>query len=214
MKSNEKKVIKGIVALFLIVIFLYLLPDVTTVFYEEHLEYQKLEILKNAVIPEWIEQQILDIGSARTTIELSQINSIVVHYVGNPGTTAKQNREYFNTDGVEVCSHFIVGLDGEIIQCLPLYEKSAASNWRNKDTISIEVCHPDKTGKFNDKTYEALIKLVAWLCNLCDFNEENVIRHYDITGKECPFYYVKHEDEWEKFLNDVKGNIILEETKV
>ena len=214
MKSNEKKVIKEIVALFLIVIFLYLLPDVTTVFYEEHLEYQKLEILKNAVIPEWIEQQILDIGSARTTIELSQINSIVVHYVGNPGTTAKQNREYFNTDGVEVCSHFIVGLDGEIIQCLPLYEKSAASNWRNKDTISIEVCHPDKTGKFNDKTYEALIKLVAWLCNLCDFNEENVIRHYDITGKECPFYYVKNEDEWEEFLNDVKENIIVEETKV
>ena len=203
MKSNEKKVIKEIVALFLIVIFLYLLPDVTTVFYEEHLEYQKLEILKNAVIPEWIEQQILDIGSARTTIELSQINSIVVHYVGNPGTTAKQNREYFNTDGVEVCSHFIVGLDGEIIQCLPLYEKSAASNWRNKDTISIEVCHPDKTGKFNDKTYEALIKLVAWLCNLCDFNEENVIRHYDITEKLCPLYYVEHEDAWNQLIKDV-----------
>jgi len=202
-----KKFLKIIFFVFLIINFIALLPDVTTVFYEERLEHQRLDTLKNAQIPEWVDVQLLEVGSARKEIELSEINSIVVHYVGNPNTTAQQNHDYFNTPGVEVCSHFIVGLDGEIIQCLPLYEKSAASNWRNKDTISIEVCHPDKSGKFNEKTYDSLVKLVTWLCNLCEFNEENIIRHYDVTGKECPVYYVKNEDEWERFKNDVVKNI-------
>jgi len=153
-------------------------------------------------------------GRARTTLELSEINSIVIHYVGNPGTTAQQNRDYFNTDGVNVSSHFIVGLDGEIIQCIPIYEKSAASNWRNKDTISIEVCHPDKKGKFTDETYKSLVKLTTWLCDLCEFNEENIIRHYDVTGKECPLYYVKNEEEWNRFKNDVINSVKADEQKV
>ena len=40
-------------------------------------------------------------------------------------------------------AHFLIGLEGEIIQCIPLNEKSSATNDRNRDTISIEVCHPD-----------------------------------------------------------------------
>ena len=97
----------------------------------------------------------------------------------------------------------MVGLDGEVIQCIPLDEMSAASNWRNNDTISIEVCHPDDTGKFNKKTYKSLVKLVAWLEEQCGLKDGDVIRHYDITGKECPRYFVTHEDAWKKFKQDV-----------
>lgn len=215
LKANKKRLVRTIFCIVFLITFLSLLPDVTTVFYEERLKNDKLQTLKTTVIPEWIDVQLLEIdGKARSTIELSEINSIVVHYVGNPSTTAQQNRDYFNTEGVEVSSHFIVGLDGEIIQCIPLNEKSAASNWRNKDTISIEVCHPDKIGKFNDKTYNSLVKLVAWLCNLCEFNEENIIRHYDVTGKECPIYYVKNESEWDKFKEDVMKWTQIDDRKV
>ncbi len=80
-----------------------------------------------------------------------------------------------------------MGLDGEIIQCLPLWEKSAASNWRNNDTISIEVCHPDESGKFGDETYKSVVKLTAWLLSETGLDENAVIRHYDITEKQCPF---------------------------
>ena len=80
---------------------------------------------------------------------------------------------------------------------------SYASNSRNNDTISIECCHPDDTGKFNDKTYNSLVDLVAWLCLKYHLNTEHVIRHYDVTGKNCPKYYVEHEDAWNKFLEDV-----------
>ena len=87
---------------------------------------------------------------------------------------------------------------------IPLDEQSAASNDRNGDTISIEVCHPDSTGKFSDVTYDRLIELTAWLCSEFGLDEDDVIRHYDITGKNCPKYFVENEEAWEQFRRDVK----------
>lgn len=159
-------------------------------------------------MPDWVTVDLIHKhGDARSGIKLSAINNIVIHYVGNPGTTAKNNRDFFDKEDTNVSSNFVVGLDGEIIQCLPVYEKSAASNWRNSDTISIEVCHEDENGKFNTETYASVIKLTAWLCKELDLKSSDVIRHYDITGKMCPVYYVKKEDAWKTFLNDVEKGI-------
>ena len=164
----------------------------------------KLEKIKAIEIPDWIDEQLIHLHTtARTGIELDGVKNIVIHYVGNPNTTAQNNRDYFDKDSTEVSSHFVVGLEGEIIQCVPLWEKSAASNWRNSDTISIEVCHPDETGKFNDKTYDAVIKLTSWLLNELGLDESAVIRHYDITEKLCPLYYVEHEDAWNQMKKDI-----------
>ena len=41
------------------------------------------------------------------------------------------------------------------------------------------------------------------LDNACHLEAEDVIRHHDITGKECPRYFVQHEDSWQEFLKDV-----------
>lgn len=155
--------------------------------------------------PAWIDVQLIEVdGTSRRGEELEAVRDIVIHYVGNPGTTAQQNRDYFSNPDSNVSAHFVVGLDGEVIQCVPLTEKSSASNERNKDTISIEVCHPDETGAFNSRTYESLVKLTDWLCEVTGLKTNHIIRHYDITGKLCPLYYVEHEDEWERFLRDVK----------
>ena len=158
--------------------------------------------------PDWVDKQIINIHStARTGTKLRDINNIVIHYVGNPDSTAQNNREYFNKASTGVSSHFIVGLEGEIIQCVPVYEKSAASNNRNSDTISIEVCHPDETGRFNEETYNSVIKLCVWLCDEFSLDETEIIRHYDITGKNCPKYYVENPSEWEEFCKDVKEGL-------
>ncbi len=162
---------------------------------------------KTLIAPEYVDVSIIHMGLARTGVKLVEINNIVIHYVGNPGSTAQNNRDYFDKIDTEVCSHFVIGLDGEIIQCVPLDEKSAASNNRNLDTISIEVCHPDSSGKFNDATYDSLVKLTAWLCDNSKLKAKDVIRHYDITGKECPKYYVDNESEWSHFLEDVKEEL-------
>lgn len=163
--------------------------------------------LKTTEAPQYVDIQLLNMGLARTGVKLVEINNIVIHYVGNPESTAQNNRDYFNKIDTEVCSHFVIGLDGEIIQCVPLDEKSNASNNRNLDTISIEVCHPDDSGKFTDVTYASLVKLTAWLCDNSRLKASDVIRHYDITGKECPKYFVTNEAEWEKFLEDVKTEL-------
>ena len=92
-----------------------------------------------------------------------------------------------------------MGIKGEIVQCIPSSEISYASNSRNSDTLSIECCHKDKSGKFTKETYQSLVELVGWLCQRFGLTSEQVIRHYDVTGKNCPKYFVEHEDEWEQF---------------
>ena len=93
------------------------------------------------------------------------------------------------------------------MQCIPTTEIAYASNNRNADTISIECCHPDDTGAFNTATYQSMVQLTAWLCNRFGLTGQDVIRHYDVTGKICPKYFVEHEDAWEQFKADVQQQI-------
>lgn len=155
-----------------------------------------------------IQHQFLTVNpNSRSGKTLPRVNGIVIHYTANPGSTAQNNRDYFEnlkiTRTTSVSSHFIIGLEGEIIQCIPLNEVAYASNNRNKDTISIECCHPDESGQFNDATYQSLQKLVHALMDSYHLQSQDVIRHYDITGKICPKYFVDHEDQWQEFLNSL-----------
>lgn len=155
---------------------------------------------------------LIDINEySRPGTALSRINGIVVHYTANPGTTAEQNRSYFqnlkDTGETYASSHFVIGIDGEIVQCVPCNEIAYASNERNEDTISIECCIPDETGEFSDATYQSLVKLVTWLMGRYDLGTDDVIRHYDVTGKKCPKYYVENETEWFRFKEDLLSYI-------
>ena len=159
--------------------------------------------------PEWIGADLLPLNpNSRPGTVLEEVNGIVIHYVGNPNTSAKANRNYFAnlaiTRETYASSHYIVGLEGEIIQCVPLTEISYCSNTRNHDTIAIEVCHPDETGEFSPETYEQLTELTAWLCSTFELDpREDVIRHYDVTGKICPKFYVENPEAWEALKADV-----------
>lgn len=148
---------------------------------------------------------------SRPQIAIDQVNYIAIHYTANPGSSAKDNRDYFEnlsvTHETKVSSHFVVGLEGEVIQCIPTAEMSYATNERNVDTISIECCHRDETGVFEEATYESAVKLTAWLCTRFGLTEDNVIRHYDVTGKNCPKYYVENPDAWEQMKSDIAAQI-------
>jgi N-acetylmuramoyl-L-alanine amidase CwlA len=107
-------------------------------------------------------------------------------------------------------SHYIIGLEGEVLQCIPLTEIAYASNERNSDTIAIECCHMDETGVFNEETYDSLVSLTAALCIEFDLKKKDILRHYDITEKLCPLYFVEHEDAWDLF----RAEVMLEVDKI
>lgn len=156
-------------------------------------------------VPDWVRVELLPLNPySRPGTALEEVNGIVVHYVGNPGTTAEQNRSYFEnlaqTGETYASSHFLIGMEGEIIQNVPLDEVAYCSNQRNEDTLSIECCHPDETGEFTQATYDALVRLTRWLMEEYGLDTSQVIRHYDITGKVCPRSFVERPEEWEHFL--------------
>lgn len=158
--------------------------------------------------PQWIEEDFLTVNDySRPGTRLDAVNGVVVHYVGNPGTTARQNHSYFqnlsSTGETYASSHFLIGLEGEIIQNVPLDEVAYCSSQRNSDTISIECCHPDSGGAFTRETYDSLVRLVRWLMEYYELDSSQVIRHYDVTGKECPLYYVRHPGDWQAFLDSL-----------
>ena len=101
----------------------------------------------------------------------------------------------------------MIGIDGEIVQCIPCNEIAYASNDRNADTIAIECCIPDETGRFTDATYDTLLHLTAWLIGRYDLTIDDVIRHYDVTGKDCPKYYVENPSAWEQMKADISAYI-------
>ena len=148
---------------------------------------------------------------SRPQIKLEKVTKIAVHYVGNPKSTAKNNRDYFenlkDTHERYVSAHFIIGLEGEIIQCIPLNEWSYCTNQANGYSISIECCHPDSTGKFNGATEDSLVELCAYLCKKYGLSADDVIRHYDVTGKHCPLWYVSHPEDYTVFKERVRTAI-------
>ena len=178
-----------------------------------------LDVKKVVEEPPEITRELLTVNEySRPGITLDVVDGIVVHYTANPGTSAENNRSYFeglrDSQSTYASSHYIIGIDGEIIQCVPLTEQAYASNDRNKDTVSVECCHPDETGEFSKETYDALVHLTAWLMGEYDLDIDDVIRHYDVSGKNCPKYYVEHPDEWDDFKTDVEKYIDTHGKKV
>lgn len=209
-RQKRKRIVRSLRIGFIILSILAIVIGIVKLVKPELLAFKYFELSNekiDASKPE-IDVQLLTVNPySRPGIETGKINGIVIHYTANPGASAKANRDYFenlkDTHKTKTSSNFIVGIDGEIIQCIPTWEVAYASNDRNKDTVSIECCHPDESGKFTKKTYRSMIQLTAWLCMKFDLSEEDVIRHYDVTGKNCPKYFVDNEKAWESFRADI-----------
>lgn len=157
--------------------------------------------------PRWEEDFLTPNEYSRPGDALESVTNIFVHYTANPGTSAAQNRSYFeqqkDVHEVSVSSHFIIGYEGEILQCVPLDEIAYAVMTRNYDSISIECCYLAEDGSFTAETYDSLVSLLAWLTDAYGLDSEDILRHYDCGGKKCPLYYTENEDEWEQLKKDV-----------
>lgn len=154
----------------------------------------------------------------RPKIKLKKLKGIVIHWTANEnaGANALANRNYFNNTSRGASAHYIVD-DRSIIQCIPDDEVAyhvGAKKYRsdglkisesphgpNYFLIGIEMC-VNKDGVWN-KTYQNTIDLVVYLLKKYSLSVDDLYRHYDITGKDCPRMMID-EREWNNFKNDVK----------
>ena len=184
--------------------------------FNQAMDTERREIIReNDTIKPVITEDFLTVNPySRPAEPLDGVKNIFVHYTANKNTSARQNRSYFENLGItgetSASAHFIIGYDGEIIQCLPLDEIGYAVKTRNYDSISIECCYRDDSGKFTDATYQSLLQLTAWLLKEYKLAPNDVLRHYDVGGKKCPLYFVEHEDSWEQFRQDLTDYIMEE----
>ena len=160
-----------------------------------------------------------------TNGELSRIKFLVIHYVGATGN-AKANCEYYASKYIGASAHYFVNFDGTIWQSVE--DKNIA--WHcggkkyantiggayygictNANSIGVEMCvrkKSDGTWYFEDTTVESAIALIKTLMTKYNIPAENVIRHFDVTGKNCPAPYVSNNTNhtW----NDFKKALIAE----
>lgn len=167
---------------------------------------------------------------SRPQKKIGKVKNIVIHWIGNAGTTAENNAKYF--DGLKVgkknsadnyiyaSSHYIIGNDGVVVRCVPEGEVAYHASKANGYSIGVEICHPDWNGKPTQRAYESLAKLLVELCRKYKLEPtQAIILHYDVTGKMCPKYYVEDREAFKKLKEDVKGKMsedkeLLEAVKV
>ena len=177
--------------------------------FEYYTEEQETEPAFFVTAPD-IDEQYLTINDwSRPGQKIKSLDYIVIHYLANPRTTAQENHDYFESlkdlQNVSMSANYVVGLEGEIIHCIPDDEVAYASNKMNSYSISIENCHPDETGRFTQATYDSLVHLTAYLSERYGIDREHIIRHHDVTGKDCPKIFVDYPEMWEKFKDDVEA---------
>ncbi|MDF2612767.1 MAG: N-acetylmuramoyl-L-alanine amidase [Clostridia bacterium] len=169
-----------------------------------------------------IKQDLITINQySRPSTKLKPVKGVVVHWVANTKSTAQANRNYFeglkagkrDVKGnlIYASAHYIVGLEGEVIQVVPdnemCYHVGAASyktdklgTYPNDCTIGIECCHVDDNGTMSAATLESLKELIKALCTKYQLDPvRDVYLHYDVTGKACHKYYVNNPKAWTDF---------------
>ena len=154
-------------------------------------------------------------GSKRNT---SLIKYLVYHYTANDGDTDEANAKYFHNNIVKASAHRFVDDDSVTISVLDNYvawhcggglQGSKGHTYyktcTNTNSIGIEMCDTKRNGKYEvtEKTRSNAIALGKELVKKYGIKKENVIRHYDVTGKNCPAYFVKDEEAWIKFRNEI-----------
>ena len=143
--------------------------------------------------------------------DLKDINFIVVHFTANANDTAKNNVDYFATGNQRNAgAHYFVGRDG-VAESIPanlvawaVGDKQAKLNGGgskkecfNSNSVSVELCD---FRTWNDKVANIAAEFITALRSDLFINKNNIIRHYDVTGKLCPAPLVD-EAMWSKFLN-------------
>ena len=152
---------------------------------------------------------------------VQKIEWIVMHYTANDGDSDESNGRYFQQPLNPVASaHYFVD-DDSITRSVPddfvAYHCGAQTYrhpyCRNANSIGVELCDARRDWRVmaTDKTIANAAELVYSLCKQYSIPYDHIIRHYDVTGKLCPAYWVKG-DGLQKFRRQVEevGEVVTD----
>lgn len=151
----------------------------------------------------------------KSTLANKQNKYIVIHNTGNDGDTAKGNCNYFSTQYRNASAHYFVDTNS-IWQCVEDDKvawhcggaKKYYSNCRNSNSIGVEMCSKrnKSTGEYyiEESTINNTKKLVALLMVKYNITTDFLLRHYDVTRKECPQSFVRYPNLWDSFVSNLK----------
>ena len=159
---------------------------------------------------------------------------IVIHYFGSLGTAAAV-ANYFNTPGIQASAHYCLDEGSTVYQCVEdnniAWHCGTSGAYvhprcRNENSIGIEV-RPYKLDKstarsaapadwyFPPEIVDNLVVFTQMLMQKYNVPLENVVRHYDVTGKWCPrpwmgddtntYYGTSGNEQWKKFKERLSG---------
>ena len=142
----------------------------------------------------------------------AEIKYIVVHWTSNEGDTAKNNADYFAREALArpASAHYFVD-ETEIWNSVPIYKAAyhvgadayKHPKCRNTNSIGVEICMTGKGYVLRPAAIANAVQLVRWLMDKHDIPIENVIRHHDVTGKDCPAPMVSDPAAWDDFKADL-----------
>lgn len=157
--------------------------------------------------------------------KLASVKGIVLHYTANPGASAANHKKYFgNGAGGRYAGAHIFVDEKEALCIVPLNEIAYHANENkcripklqghvgsyygdaNCTAIGIEMCI-NKSGKIEEATFKRTVNIVAGLCKKYRLGVDDLYRHYDVTGKNCPAPWVSNPSEFTRFKKVVKAKL-------
>lgn len=158
---------------------------------------------------------------------IKDIQYLVLHYTANINDTDTNNGIYYRDNVVGASAHYFVR--DTSITCsvnpkdiawavgLGSMKKPYISNpthygiCTNSNSISIEMCGGPGTREATEKTKDTTARLVAYLMKIYHIPVQNIIKHFNVTGKNCPAWCVESPNKWDDMLNQIKTYAGLQE---
>lgn len=175
----------------------------------------------------WIEKYIKPNKYSRPQTKLKALRKIIMHYTANNGASAMNHYNYFNGSSKSYASaHFFVDKNEKLL-IIPLDEIAYhANDTQRRDSkgnpikgikellpnanllsVGIEMCL-EKDGTIHPNTIKNAEEVAVELCKIYNLNPlEDIVRHYDVTFKNCPAPWVKDEELFIQFKNSVNTKV-------
>lgn len=139
----------------------------------------------------------------------NDIKYFVVHYTANTGDMAVNNAKYFARESVYASAHYFID-EKEVWQSVPddyiAYHVGSNKYYnacRNYNSLGFELCN--SVDSVPGATMRRAMDLISdKMIEYGIYSDASLVRHYDVTRKKCPVYYVQHPQEWKEFKRGVQ----------